>query len=367
MLIPLYRNEQLPVKRGNDSNTGLWYDKFCSAWKNNGGNWEIEKNNWIKTVVGEELGNAQLIKDIFERLTRLVLQRNGKVRFFRTDSRFVTGIGREHPVENGFTWHPLLGLPFLPGSSVKGMVRAWAENWLSADKELVSRIFGPEGEGSKAAGTVVFFDALPDESVRLEADVMTPQYSGYYKKDGGPPADWYSPVPIPFLTVAEGQTFVFAMAPRRTGHIDDTEDMKKACEWLEQLLPNIGAGAKTAVGYGRFVPDVDKEKEWNKRFEEEKKASEVKKQEREKQQKLVSLTPVRREMEQDGYSDKPDVFMSHLSSKWLSRMEGAAPEEAKEIAELLETWYKNKIPEQWQKPNKKNKEKLARIRKVLGN
>ena len=271
MLIPLYRNEQLPVRRGKDSNTGLWYDKFCSAWKSNKDNWEFEKNNWMKTVVGEELGCAQLIKDMSERLARLVLQRNGRVRFFRTDSHFVTGIGREHPVENGFTWHPLLGVPFLPGSSVKGMVRAWAENWLGADKELVSRIFGPEGE-RKAAGTVVFFDALPVKSVRLEADVMTPHYSGYYKKDGGPPADWYSPVPIPFLTVAEGQTFIFAMAPRRTGHIDDIEDMEKACEWLEQLLPSIGAGAKTAVGYGRFVPDVDKEKEWNKQFEEEKKA-----------------------------------------------------------------------------------------------
>lgn len=354
MVIPLYK--QAPAKRGKDSNNGLWYDKFCSAWKVNGDDWEFEKNAWIKTVTGEALGDPGLILEMLERLKNLVVQRNGLISFFKTDSRFITGIGREHPVENGLAWHTLLGVPFLSGPSVKGLIRSWAENWLEDnDKKAVSRIFGHEGDGEKNAGTVIFFDALPVKPVRLEADVMTPHYTGYYKNGGGPPADWYSPVPISFLTVAERQTFAFSMAPRRKENTYDIEDVKQACKWLEQLLPDIGAGAKTAVGYGRFVPDIELEKEWNKRLEEQK-----------KQQRLGSMRPVQREMEQDGYSDKPDVFMSQLSAKWLNRMEGSASGEAKEIAGLLKTWYLKTIPDQWDKPNKKNKEKIARILRVLG-
>ena len=35
----------------------------------------------------------------------------------------VTGMGNPHPLESGFTWHPTLGMPYLPGSAV-GLVRA---------------------------------------------------------------------------------------------------------------------------------------------------------------------------------------------------------------------------------------------------
>ncbi len=40
---------------------------------------------------------------------------------------FVTGMGMEHPLENGFAFLDPYGLPYLPGSSVKGVVRRAAE------------------------------------------------------------------------------------------------------------------------------------------------------------------------------------------------------------------------------------------------
>lgn len=40
---------------------------------------------------------------------------------------FVTGMGLEHPLENGFSFLHPYGLPYLPGSSVKGVVRRAAE------------------------------------------------------------------------------------------------------------------------------------------------------------------------------------------------------------------------------------------------
>lgn len=40
---------------------------------------------------------------------------------------FVTGVGSEHPLENGFAFLDPYGVPYLPGSSVKGVVRRAAE------------------------------------------------------------------------------------------------------------------------------------------------------------------------------------------------------------------------------------------------
>ncbi|MBI5445322.1 MAG: hypothetical protein HY900_29435, partial [Deltaproteobacteria bacterium] len=38
--------------------------------------------------------------------------------------RLTVGLGNEHPLENGVTLHRLYGVPFLPGSAIKGVTRA---------------------------------------------------------------------------------------------------------------------------------------------------------------------------------------------------------------------------------------------------
>jgi hypothetical protein len=77
---------------------------------------------------------------------------------------------------------------------------------------------------------------------------MTPHYADYYGS-GDVPGDWLSPVPIPFLSVAAGTAFQFGIAPRT---IDGKEHLECVAEWLKNALQWLGAGAKTAVGYGRF-------------------------------------------------------------------------------------------------------------------
>jgi CRISPR-associated protein Cmr6 len=54
------------------------------------------------------------------------------------------------------------------------------------------------------------------------------------------------------MVVKEGQKFQFCIIPRRSDNEQDKEDCKQVLAWLEAALSNIGAGAKTAVGYGRF-------------------------------------------------------------------------------------------------------------------
>lgn len=244
-------------------NVGLWYDKFCDRWKPDwtGFAGDSGKRDWIAQIANigagksqKKVGNGALMTEAVKRLEDLVKAQAG-CSFQRTTAwRFVTGLGRNHPVENGFAWRHDLGTPHIAGSSLKGLVRAYARDWAGLDDETLERIFGPKPEAGLAIGSVVFLDSLPTEPVVLDADVKTPHYGPWYQGETNAiPADWHSPTPIPFLTVAPDQTFVFAVLPRNQLNQQDQEDCKDAADLLKEALETLGAGAKTAVGYGQFV------------------------------------------------------------------------------------------------------------------
>ncbi len=266
---------------------GLWFDRFFEHYEED---WTINKESgkgpWIKAATGKA-GDENEIKSAAVRLQRLCETLGGQYRLFKADWHFATGLGNPHPVENGFLWHPTLGTPFIPGAAVKGLVRAWVEVWKefeadadrkqrlatiyrwfgSEDKDfkerrrLRSEGFVPRADGLEIdteAGAFIFFDALPVEPVTLKADVMTPHMGGWYEKGGEKPtdaavtpADWHDPVPVPFL-VADKPLFQFCIAPRTR---DTTGELDQVMSDLEQALQFLGAGAKTAVGYGRFLYD----------------------------------------------------------------------------------------------------------------
>lgn len=223
-----------------------------------------------------------LLKQVHTRHEIICKVAGGESRKFTTQWRFVTGMGAAHPLENGFTFDRAVGVPYLPGSSVKGITRAWAITQSSAEKPLlpdentqenekrikeaekkINEILGSEESekmGTQAAvGSVIFLDAYPVEWPTLEADVMTPHYARYYQKDCYdqqkgtiyPPSDDQQPRPIPFLTVGQGVTFRFIILPR-TAEAREKNDMQTAMQWLQEGLTNLGAGDKTAAGYGYF-------------------------------------------------------------------------------------------------------------------
>lgn len=176
----------------------------------------------------------------------------------------ITGIGESHPHEVSMVFDHNLGIPYIPASGVKGIVRfvhtlsLWREGILDdfmkkdekkgmefVDDEncnLILSIFGNQ----KNRGRVVFLDAYPENIPDLHIDIMNPHYGPYYS-DGLPPADYYNPTPIKFLTIAKGTSFTFrAVAERRE---EMPEKVRRA---LVKALTEEGVGAKTAVGYGRF-------------------------------------------------------------------------------------------------------------------
>ena len=252
MARPLYQTATKLNDRPVESNAGLWYDKFCDQWLQEwDGLGDTGKKNWIQQVTQGPVGDSRLISEIVERRLNLITHCGGTALYFKTEGPFVTGLGRTHPVENGFAWHQTLGTPYLPGSSVKGIVRSWATIWEKEPGEIISRLFGPRNSDSPSVGSVIFLDAIPVGQVHLKTDVMTPHYGPYYQ-GSEPPADWHNPVPVPFLVVDSKQDFLFGLMPRRPQEAQDEEDCQKATKWLKDALKYIGGGAKTAAGYGRF-------------------------------------------------------------------------------------------------------------------
>ncbi len=256
MTRPLYNLEMDEMPE--TANVGLWYDKFFDQWS--GDFKEIEekgKTQWIDNITKhqkKDIGEPSHLLDFTNRQRTLIEENGGMVITIQNRSPFVTGLGLNHPVENGFKWHHTLGVPYLPGSSIKGMIREWGENW---DKSQdIEKLFGDE----KKVGTVVILDAIPIEPVELKSDVMTLHYGPYYGGDE-PPADWHDPNPIPFMVVKENQRFQIGIFPRKQ---NDHEDCEKLYSMLKEAFEYLGVGAKTAVGYGRFELEMAKspEKEW---------------------------------------------------------------------------------------------------------
>ena len=271
MTRPLYDAAVVePVSRGPDGHAGLWFDKFCNKWLVTDNSWTMSsqgsrsnpKLDWIQTVTDCPIGTREQLDESALRLARLIHRRSGRTAIFTTEARFATGLGRSHPVENGFAWHPTLGTPYLPGSSVKGLVRSWAKMDAEPrpDRKTRERLLGVR----EKAGGICFLDAVPIMPVRLEADVMTPHYAGWSERD--PPGDWRSPNPIPFLTTATNTSFLFGIIPCRKVENDDLDTVSV---WLRSALTWAGAGAKTAVGYGRFRRDDEQTTRWMRRLSDE--------------------------------------------------------------------------------------------------
>jgi CRISPR-associated protein Cmr6 len=347
---PLYRSAvDQPEYRPPEGHAGLWFDKFCNCWLVQAGQWSLStpagpngvspKLRWIQTLTsGGPVGDLPLIEESSLRLSQLVESRAGRFAVYTTESRFVTGMGRTHPIENGFAWHPTLGTPYLPGSSIKGMVRAWVRTWGGKTAaETIDHLFG----GPRSVGEICFMDAVPVQRVKLDADIMTPHYAGWDESD--PPGDWRSPTPIPFLVAAERTRFLFGVFPR---HGKPMGELDLVFEWLTSALEWTGAGAKTAVGYGRMAYDRSAT---DRLGEQLRKALNQRRSERlsrlapgaSAQQPRASLSPLQLELEdlarEQADLDSYLVWLKALESqRWASE-----PGQEKAVAALIKAEMEN--------------------------
>ncbi len=209
----------------------------------------------------------------------------------RSIAPFTTGFGNEHPLENGFAFLWPYGLPYLPGSGIKGVLRQavreltsgeWGDSqgWdgekrytVKADKQtlplsMVDILFGLESQDAGKEhfrGVLSFRDVIPlIHGDKLMVEIMTAHQTHYYQ-NGEAPHDSGSPNPIPFLTVPPGSEFSFHVACDLPRLKRVASDLAGGDRWkallqaaFEHAFDWLGFGAKTAVGYGAMCAGSEK-------------------------------------------------------------------------------------------------------------
>ncbi len=204
------------------------------------------------------------IKNYYKDIEKLNLKFSELIEL-KTNYRLV--IGSEQSIyETSIRLHHIYGIPYIPASAIKGVVRSYyilekfankleeyKDRYNKFEEEVLFKkedgkykekcfvdIFGSQEQ----EGKIIFFDAFPTTKPKIKIDIMNPHY-GHYYNDGKAPTDTKNPIPINFLTI-ENTTFKFFIASKES--LD-----KNFITLFKEALQDHGIGGKTAVGYGIFV------------------------------------------------------------------------------------------------------------------
>lgn len=199
-------------------------------------------------------------------LQRQHVNRYGEVTL-TLESRLLLHLGRASVLENvGLYCERTTGLPLIPGAALKGVVSTWAcwaahqradlsfgefthssvqrRHFTGEEARLARWILGDDSvTGSEHAGEVVFVGGFPTVLPSLGLDIVNPHHD--------PEGRDIEPQPNTFLCLEPGPPwrFVFFLRP---GAPEPDRLLATTRRWLTEALTQVGIGAKTAAGYGRF-------------------------------------------------------------------------------------------------------------------
>ncbi len=133
-------------------------------------------------------------------------------------------IGAEQSIyETSIRLHHIYGIPYIPSSAIKGVVKSHIEQLKKLDSFI--DMFGTEEQ----EGKIVFFDTFPISEPKIKMDIINPMQEDKI---------------INFLTI-ENTKFQFLI-----GFKDEKDE--NFIDLFKEALTEHGIGAKTAVGYGYF-------------------------------------------------------------------------------------------------------------------
>lgn len=250
------------MEAGAGTNAGLWLDKGLRDVDAEGPIRQDHLEQLSRIAVSDEYRRS------FQRWRESVrtLEPHTETTEATVLGRMAVGLGGESVLETAITLHRTYGVPYIPGSALKGLAAAAAHKHLEDSEWSKTKEDGKIGAfqrilfgDQESAGYVTFHDALwvPNgDKLPLDLDVMTVHHPDYYQgKDNAPPADWDSPNPVAFVS-ARGQYLLAITGPE--------EWVGTAMEILREALQGDGIGAKTAAGYGRMsVPSTPKPEKVN--------------------------------------------------------------------------------------------------------
>lgn len=222
------------------TNAGLWLYKFVND-QERGGN---SRSQLVREVAS--ISQPDCYTGWFDRWRQCLDEYGAECREAEVTGRMVIWLGEDSVLETSIALHHTLGVPYIPGTALKGLASSFAGQQLGDDWSpgAASRAHSVMFGDTDSAGYVTFFDAMPlPNRSTLFPDVITVHHKDYYQKGVVPPADWDSPTPIPFLS-ASGSYLIALAGP---------EDwVAAAFDILMHSLATAGVGAKTSSGYGRL-------------------------------------------------------------------------------------------------------------------
>ncbi len=286
---------------------------------------------------------------------------------------FTTGLGNEHPLENGFAFLNPYGLPYLPGSGVKGVLRQAARElvggeWGNAQgwtEDAITHLFGLESADNAKnhqRGALSFWDVLPQlAGDGLRVDVMTPHQTHYYQK-GDTPHDSGQPNPINFLTVPPGSRFTFQVQCDLPFLSRLAPSLAAGAGWQALLQAAfahafawLGFGAKTAVGYGAMQVDAQAAAQRQRMLDAQRQAEAARAQLAAREAVKASMSPADKAMA-DLFDQRPDknqdersVLFNALKGGKLSEFKAEAARRLQQLMQQQGRWR--------EKSEKKNPEK----------
>jgi len=243
----------ITLSNAPNAHAELWLDKYITDQKET-----KSRGQCIADV--SILPTPEAYVAFYKRWLQMLEDQGAKKRTAHVKGRMIIGLGDESVLETAITLHRTYGVPYIPGSALKGLAAAYArqrlgEAWWkdSKDSEAYKIVFGNTDD----TGYITFFDALyipgtghkhNGEVQALYPDVITVHHQKYYQDPNNPPADWDDPIPVPFLS-ATG-SYLIALAG---SELQEQEAwIEKTFAILGYALEDMGVGAKTSSGYGRL-------------------------------------------------------------------------------------------------------------------
>lgn len=244
------------------ANPALVWSRFPRVWRGHEVPASETRQEFIKAFAGDFAQTrphlAPLLQAQHARLRGIAEGRD-----FKTFEPLVTGLGSEHPTENGFRFDDLLGVPVLPGTGLAGLTRAAAKLCGASTTEIEARL-GSNAPGRSPAdptrpSQVIFLGGwpLPDPWPKLRVELISPHHPQYQRDQAKPPgkrklqAQYVEePRPVAFLTLASACLFRIYLSSRGATNAE----LGQVWDWLTLGLEFLGFGGKTASGYGRMRP-----------------------------------------------------------------------------------------------------------------
>lgn len=177
----------------------------------------------------------------------------------------VTGLGTTHETgyegeyKLGFHFDHTTGLPIIPGSSVKGVLRSAfkkSDDYIKYLIQNLPKLESPipdisalekeifDGEGLKPYQRDVFLDAVIISSKNKEGKFIA---DDFITPHGNKEKIFRDPIPLQFLKILPQVVFRFQF--RLSDGLLTAVEKRNL---FEQILKDLGIGAKTNVGYGKF-------------------------------------------------------------------------------------------------------------------